>query len=225
MITLWPHFDPPLSLHLFCFTGSLTVNWALVCWFSNRHIHKHPCWMDKPRHVAVSGLSMLWLKVIVSQNIRQLFPLTLSHFLFLMLSSLFSPSPWPESQPEVLSFLTLEWKLSQRPVSLLNTYTSFLCPSYSSVELSKVFFQDKNSLWEYLNSYLNKTSLEKKKIVVPYNRWTSTEAKFLATLQFNEFGHPRNQELRNLTALLQRRKLTLRMFFACLEPIHSAKQR
>jgi len=108
MITLWPHFDPPLSLHLFCFTGSLTVNWALVCWFSNRHIHKHPCWMDKPRHVEVSGLSMLWSKVIVSQNIRPLFPLTLSHFLFLMRSSLFSPSPWPESQPEVLSFLTLE---------------------------------------------------------------------------------------------------------------------
>lgn len=67
-ITLGPHFDPLLSLHLFCFSGSLTVNWALVCSLSNRHIHKHPYWTVITRHVAVTGLSMLWLKVIGPQN-------------------------------------------------------------------------------------------------------------------------------------------------------------
>lgn len=93
-ITLGPQFDPLLSLHLFCFSGSLTVNWALVCSLSNRHIHKHPYWTVKTRRVAVTGLSMLWLKVIGPQNIwGNLFPSVSSTFFFLMLSSPFPHLP------------------------------------------------------------------------------------------------------------------------------------
>ncbi len=88
------HISLSAELASVCFSGSLTVNWALVCSLSNRRIHKHPYWTVKTHHVAVTGLSMLWLKVIgISKLLRQLFPSVSSTFFFLMLSLPFPHLP------------------------------------------------------------------------------------------------------------------------------------
>ncbi len=143
-ITLGPHFDPLLSLHLFCFSGSLTVNWALVCSLSNRHIHKHPYWTVKTRRVAVTGLSMLWLKVIGPQNIwGNFFPSVSSTFFSSCFLHLFPISLTRKSTRglELLDIRVEVKSVSSVPVK----HIDLICEMAFQVKSRKKFFC--GSIW------------------------------------------------------------------------------